>query len=161
MRTMLRSTSLKLYLKSITDLTLPEPHSQVTKDFVEHVVKAHSWYKLPWTQSPVDLMEFNLFIGPGPLIEAQGAENERVYEGFQHLKYGVPGHPLFDVRAQLPREIYDAGLAVVPGDYASEQSQRIMVATVANMLGAIQEYRQRNPSVRRLEERITGCAPGI
>lgn len=153
--------NLRSYLESIKDITLPEPHSQVTRDFVEYVVKAHSWYKLPWTQSPVDLMAFNLFIGPGPLIEAQGAENERVYEGFQHLKYGVPGHPLFDVRAQLPREIYDAGLAVVPGNYASEQSQQIMGVTIANMLEAIKEYRQRDPSARRLEERITGCSPRI
>ncbi len=93
------------------------------------------------------MIAFNFFIGPGPLIEAEGATNERVYEEFQNLKYGVPGS-MFDVKHRIPREIYDAGLVIVPGEYESEQSQRIMVATIANMLEAIKEYRIRYPSLR-------------
>lgn len=146
---MSKPIGIRKYLKSISDVVLPEPHSQVTKDFVEYVVGAHSWYKSPNAQHPdINMIAFNFFIGPGPLIEAEGGMNERVHEEFQNLKYGVPGVHVFDVKHRIPREIYDAGLVIVSGDYKSKQSQRIMVATIANMLEATKEYRAKHPSLR-------------
>lgn len=146
---MSRTVGIRKYLESISDIVLPEKHSQVTKDFVEYVVGAHSWYKFPSVQNPdVELIAFNFFIGPGPLIELGKGKNERVYENFQNLKYGVPGSA-FDVKRQIPREIYDAGLVIVPEDYKSEKSQQIMVATIANMLEAIEEYRSRKEYISR------------
>ncbi len=146
-----KAMGLRQYLASISDLTLPEPHSQVTKDFVSYVVRAHSWYKNRSALNPrINLVGFNLFIGPGPLIESEGGLNERVHTEFQHLKYGAQ-ETLFDVRHKLPREISDAGQVILPGredGYKSEHSQRIMVVTIANMLEAIDHYRGRHPSLK-------------
>lgn len=146
---MSRPIGIQKYLKSISNIVLPEHRSQVTKDFVKYVVGAHSWYKGPNTQPwDVNMIGFNFYIGPGPLIESKGGLNERVHKEFKNLKYGVPG-TLLDVQHQIPREIYDAGLVIVPGDYKSEQSQKIMVATIANMIEAIKEYRVRHVSLMK------------
>ncbi len=141
---------LRKYLQSITDLVLPEPHSEVTTEFVKYVVGAHSWYKSENVcNSSIDMMAFNFFVAPGPLIEAKGGINERAYDQFQYLKYGVPGVHVFDVKTLIPREIYDAGLVVVPGNYNSKSSQRIMVVRVANMLNAVKEYQERYRSLKK------------
>ena len=138
-----KPVGMRKYLESISDVVLPEAHSQVTKDFVEYVVEAHSWYKDIHLRDS-GMIAFNFFIGPGPLIEGEGSMNERRYDEFQHLKYGVPSAHAFNVKHKIPREIYDAGLVIVPETYKSEQSQKIMVATVANMLEAITDYRSRH-----------------
>ncbi len=146
---MARLIGMRKYLQSISNLVLPEPYSNTTKEFVEYVVEAHSWYKrLNVRDSSIDMMAFNFFVAPGYLIEAEGGVNERVYDQFQYLKYGVPG-TLFDCKHKIPRELYDAGLVIVPGDYKSKLSQRIMVARVANVLNAVTEYQKRYPSLKK------------
>ncbi len=39
---MSRPIGLRNYLRSISDIVLPEPHSEVTKEFVKYVIEAHS-----------------------------------------------------------------------------------------------------------------------
>jgi len=132
-------------LRSIDGLVLPEPFSEVTEKFVDYVANAHSWYKRFSLPGDVDrVMAFNFFVAPGSLIESEGGLHERTYPDFQFLKYGAPGS-LFDVKDEIPREIYDAGLAIVPGvNFDEKQSKRIMVVRVANMLQSIEEYRGRH-----------------
>ena len=148
---MSKPVSMRQYLSSIKDLVLPEPHSDVTGEFVKHVVGAHSWWKHnQFSPSSMNLLAFNFYVGPGPLVERAGGLNERIYDHFQHLKYSFSG--LFEKETNIPREIYDAGLAIIPGtrsrdkesDYRSEQSQGIMVSTIANMLRAVEYYKERH-----------------
>ena len=134
-----KPVSLRRYLKSIDDVVLPERFSKVTKDFVDFVVNIHSWYKGLKDES---LIGVNFYISPEPLKERE-ASKDVVYQEFGNLNYGVPTLPHFSVKNQIPREIYDAGLAIVDSNYKSNESQRIMVATIANMLDAINEYRTR------------------
>ncbi len=146
---MTKPVSIRRYLSSIKDLVLPEPHSPVTQDFVKYVINAHSWAKLPNAQIPeINMVAFNFFVAPGPLIEAKGGMNEYAHYQFQHLKYFT--NHLYDAKDTIPRQIYDAGLVIVPGCaslregyYNSKQSQRIMVTQLANMLEAVNHYRKR------------------
>jgi len=146
---MARPISMRKYLQSIDGLLLPERFSEVIERFVDYVVEAHSWYKRFPLDGVGSVMPFNFFVGPGPLIESEGSLHERVHDKFQFLKYGVPTYSMFDVKDQIPREIYDAGLVVVPGknfegSYKSDQSKRILVVGVGNMLQAVEYYRERH-----------------
>ena len=146
---MTKPVSIQRYLRSIKDLVLPEPHSEVTREFVKYVIEAHSWYKGQAVQDPsINMLAFNFFVGPGSLIEAKGGMNERAYDQFQYLKYFT--NNIGDAKDTIPRQIYDAGLVIVPGCatleegyYNSKQSQRIMVTQLANMLEAVNHYRKR------------------
>ena len=131
------------YLKSINHIELQEPHSQVTVDFVEFVVGAHSWYKdSAVLDSKVNMIAFNFFISPEHLTETRNCEDV-VYDQFQNLSYGVRNTPFHDRARLIPREIADAGLVVVPGDYKTDQSKRILRTGIVNMLKAIDEYKGR------------------
>ena len=154
---MVRRMSLRRYIESISSLDLPKPFSDVTERFVDYVINAHSWYKLPEVQNPeINMIPFNFFVGPGPLIEATGATMERRLDDFQFLKYGCP---ISVVRsrenARIPREIYDAGLVIVQGfgehGYRSASARRIMVARVANMLEAVAEHSNKFSFLRQNE----------
>ncbi len=150
-----KPVSIRSYLKSINNIVLPEPWSPITREFVKYVLGAHSWYKGPnGGTGKVGFMVFNFYVGPGPLIESKGGINEIRYEKFQNLKYGAPS-TVFDVKHRIPREVYDAGQSIVPfAAYTSDESQAIMVGTIARMLFAITQYRERHPSLRKGQESI-------
>ena len=145
---MTKSVTLKSYLRSISDIVLPEPFSETTSSFIDFVVNAHSWYKgthAHFVNHEPDIA-FNFYIGPGHIVDNKDTLKEVVRPDFQNLKYGVPSAIFFQTRHIIPREIYDAGLVFVPGDYKSDYCISLMEKRIANMLEAINEYRSRFPS---------------
>ena len=110
-------------------------------DFVEYVAGKRDWFTQPSVKNyDKNHLTFVFYIAPSTLIE--DGVDQKVHDKFQNLKYGV-AETLLEVKSKIPREIYDAGLVVVPGKYDSDISKRIMEAGIANMLEAIEEYRGR------------------
>ncbi|MBW3012243.1 hypothetical protein KY311_03590, partial [Candidatus Woesearchaeota archaeon] len=86
---------------------------------------------------------FNFYVTPSPVFEMHDGTG-KWFGKFKNLAYGVP-YAWNDPRGKIPREICDAGLAVVPdrlADFKSDTSRIIMEVTIANMLSAVQEYRE-------------------